>query len=59
MDAIFVMKLVELALLYGPDIALKMITGLNVEHVTLEMIEGLLVNPPEWYFKDKEVIDNA
>ena len=54
MDAIFVIKLVELCLLYGPDIALKMIIGLNVDNVTLEMIEGLLVKPPEWYFKDKE-----
>lgn len=54
MDTIFIIKLIELVLLYGPDIATKMITGLNVDHVTLEMIEDLLVSPPEEYFKDKE-----
>ncbi|MGB2782900.1 MAG: hypothetical protein WBC50_10265 [Dehalococcoidales bacterium] len=54
MDALWTIKLIELVLLYGPDIALKMVSGLNAENVTLEMIEGLLVDPPESYFKDKE-----
>ena len=54
MDALWTIKLIELVLLYGPTIAREMITGLNVEHVTLEMIEGLLVDPPESYFKQED-----
>ena len=55
MDAIWTIKLIELVLLYGPTIAAQMIIALNVETVTLEMIEELLVKPPESYFMDKEV----
>jgi len=55
MDAIWTIKLIELVLLYGPTIAAQMIIALNVETVTLDMIEKLLVDPPESYFKDKEV----
>ena len=51
MDAILIIKIVELCLIHGPTIAAKMITGLNVEHVTLEQIEGLLVKSPESYFE--------
>ena len=58
MDAIWTIKLIELVLLYGPTVAAQMIMALNTQTVTLEMIENLLVDPPESYFKDKEV-DNA
>ena len=57
MDAIWTIKLIELVLIYGPTVAAQMIQALNVQTVTLEMIERLLVNPPETYFKDKEVIE--
>jgi len=59
MDAIWTIKLIELVLLYGPTIAAQMIQALNVQTVTVEMIENLLVNPPESYFKDKEVVADA
>ena len=59
MDAIWTIKLIELVLLYGPTIAAQMIIALNVETVTLDMIEKLLVDPPESYFKDKEVVADA
>jgi len=54
MDAILIVKIVELCLIYGPEIAAKMIIGLNVDHVTLEQIEALLVKKPEEYFEDEE-----
>ena len=54
MDAILIVKIVELCLIYGPEIAAKMIIGLNVDHVTLEQIEALLVKPPEDYFEDEK-----
>ena len=52
MDAIYIVKIVELCLLYGPEIAARMIVGLNVDHITLEQIEALLVKPPTWYFDE-------
>ena len=54
MDAILIVKIVELCLIYGPEIAAKMIIGLNVDHITLEQIEALLVKKPEEYFEDEE-----
>ena len=51
MDAIIIVKIVELCLIYGPTIAARMITGLNVDHVTLEQIDALIVKRPEEYFK--------
>jgi len=50
MDAIFIVRIVELCLIYGPEIAAKMIIGLNVDNVTLEQIDALLVKKPEEYF---------
>ena len=52
MDAIIIIKIVELCLIHGPNIAAKMITGLNVDHVTLEQIEALLVKSPQSYFEE-------
>lgn len=57
MDAIYIVKIVELVLLYGPEIASRMIIGLNVDHITLAQIEALLVKPPQWYFDEQGVVD--
>ena len=51
MDAVIIIGIVELVMKYGPALALKMIHGLSVDNPTIEQIRGLMVKPPEWYFK--------
>ena len=54
MDILIVVKIVELCLIHGPTIAAKMITGLNVDNVTLDQIDALIVKRPEEYFREVE-----
>jgi len=50
MDALYIVKIVELCLRYDPGTASRMI--MEVDHITLEQIESLLEMPPKWYFAE-------
>lgn len=50
MDSALTVALIELILKYGPEIAIKLIKGLQVDNPTVEQIEALKVKDPEEYF---------
>lgn len=46
-----IIAIVELVMKYGPEMATKLVVGLNVEDPTPEQIRALKVKDPETYFE--------
>jgi hypothetical protein len=53
MDAVVIVAIVELVLKYGPEAAVKLVAGLNLETIAPEQIRALKVEDPESYFKEE------
>lgn len=53
MKTALILALIELILKYGPNAAIAIIKGLEIDNPTPEQIRALKVKPPEHYLGDE------